>query len=125
MIRYLFSIELYALPDKGLMPISFLAPYSPAHFIMCFRNLVFPLGATELYALLDKGLTPISFFAPYLPIPPHWKRDKARIQMCKLFEGVMQRRIAENRTENDVLQVLPASHTHKNTPYPPISFFAP
>jgi len=69
------------------------------------RNELFA-EVSELYALLDKGLTPISFFAPYLPIPPHWKRDKARIQMCKLFEGVMQRRIAENRTENDVLQVF-------------------
>ena len=95
------------------------------HNCMCFRNFISPLSATELYALLDKGLTPISFFAPYLPIPPHWKRDKARIQMCKLFEGVMQRRIAENRTENDVLQVFPASHTHKNTPYPLTAFFAP
>jgi hypothetical protein len=35
----------------------------------------------DLYSTLDKGLTPISFFWPEFPIPAHWNRNKARIQV--------------------------------------------
>jgi hypothetical protein len=50
------------------------------------RNELFD-QVSALYATLDKGMMPISFFAPNLPLPAHLARNKARVTMCKLFEG--------------------------------------
>mmetsp|Transcript_39593 Transcript_39593/g.81072 ORF Transcript_39593/g.81072 Transcript_39593/m.81072 type:complete len:496 (+) Transcript_39593:40-1527(+) len=69
---------------------------------------------SELYATLDKGCLPVSFFAPYLPIPAHWNRDKARAQMVKLFQGIIEERRRENRKGDDVLQVfMDATYTNE------------
>ena len=82
------------------------------------RNELFE-EVSELYATLDKGMTPISFFAPYFPMPAHWARDKARIRMQEVFAGVMQRRLKENRRENDVLQVFMDAIYKDGTKLPP------
>lgn len=43
---------------------------------------------SKLYNDLDQGITPISVFFPHAPLPAHWKRDKARKEMVKLFSKV-------------------------------------
>ena len=60
----------------------------------------------SLYHDLDKGITPISFFAPSLPIPGHWKRDKARQAMSKLFGNVIEKR----RADMKVCDVIGPAH---------------
>jgi len=48
----------------------------------------------DLYHDLDKGIKPISFFFPNLPIPDHFARDRARVEMVKLFGPVISKRRA-------------------------------
>jgi sterol 14-demethylase len=48
----------------------------------------------DLYHDLDKGIKPISFFFPNLPIPDHWSRDRARVEMVKLFGPIIRKRRA-------------------------------
>jgi len=61
----------------------------------------------SLYHMLDKGLTPISFFYPSFPIPAHWRRDKARLEMARLFGTIIDARRADpDRREDDMLQIL-------------------
>ncbi|KAM3572425.1 hypothetical protein VYU27_005554 [Nannochloropsis oceanica] len=65
---------------------------------------------SKLYNDLDQGITPISVFFPNLPIPSHWKRDAARMEMVKLFSKVIRKRREEGREEaegrTDILQVF-------------------
>lgn len=63
----------------------------------------------DLYHDLEGGLNPLAFFFPYAPIPAHFKRDKARVEIQKLFSKVIkQRRQAESDGQKfeDMLQVL-------------------
>lgn len=61
-----------------------------------------------LYHDLEGGLTPISFFFPYLPIPQHVKRDKARVEVSKLFSRVIKarRQLPADQKPDDMLQIL-------------------
>jgi sterol 14alpha-demethylase len=59
---------------------------------------------SDLYHKLDEGTTPISFFLPYLPIKPHRERDRARLEMVRLFSKVMQDRRDKNVQGDDMLQ---------------------
>lgn len=40
---------------------------------------------SKLYNDLDQGIMPISVFFPNAPLPAHFKRNKARKEMVKLF----------------------------------------
>lgn len=61
-----------------------------------------------LYHDLEGGLNPISFFFPYLPIPSHIKRDKARVEVSKLFSRVIKgrRQLPADQKPDDMLQIL-------------------
>lgn len=45
------------------------------------------------------GLNPIAFFFPHLPIPPHWKRDRARERVTQIFKSFIKSR--RNRPESE------------------------
>ena len=49
---------------------------------------------SELYHDLDHGLTPLTVFWPHAPTKEHRRRDKARAEMVKLFEKVIENRRA-------------------------------
>jgi len=60
-----------------------------------------------LYHDLEGGLNPIAFFYPYFPLPAHFKRDRARVEIQKLFASIIKER--RSRTEEkfeDMLQNL-------------------
>ncbi len=63
---------------------------------------------SELYHDLDKGVTPLSFFFPNAPTASHALRDKARIEMVKIFSGVIAARRLKTDTADstDILQVF-------------------
>eukprot|EP00005_Dracoamoeba_jomungandri_P002406 CAMPEP_0174251240 /NCGR_PEP_ID=MMETSP0439-20130205/1127_1 /TAXON_ID=0 /ORGANISM="Stereomyxa ramosa, Strain Chinc5" /LENGTH=404 /DNA_ID=CAMNT_0015331507 /DNA_START=45 /DNA_END=1256 /DNA_ORIENTATION=- len=70
------------------------------------RNTLFEEVA-ELFHDLDQGLTTLSLFWPNAPTPKHRKRDKARLEMARLFGGVMrERRKHPEVVHEDVLQML-------------------
>jgi sterol 14-demethylase len=63
---------------------------------------------SKLYNDLDQGIMPISVFFPNAPLPAHFKRNKARKEMVKLFSkasGPRGDRQAARRTD----------HQHPNT----------
>jgi len=64
----------------------------------------------KLYHDLEAGITTISFLFPNLPIPPHRKRDRARLEVCSLFSKVIKARRQLNATQKseyeDMLQIL-------------------
>lgn len=59
----------------------------------------------ELYHHLDASLTPLAYFFPYAPIPRFIRRDRARKQLVKLFEDIVESR-RRNGGEDDLLQAL-------------------
>lgn len=63
---------------------------------------------SKLYHDLDKGVTPLSFFFPYAPTEAHGLRDKARVEMVKIFSSVIEARRNKKNTEDatDILQVF-------------------
>lgn len=63
---------------------------------------------SKLYHDLDKGVTPLSFFFPYAPTEAHSLRDKARVEMVKIFSSVIEARRTKKDTEDatDILQVF-------------------
>lgn len=68
---------------------------------------------SHLYHDLDQGITPLSFFFPNLPTAAHAKRDKARVEMVRLFSKVIESRRAdpEKASENtDILQLFIDMH---------------
>lgn len=69
-----------------------------------------PKVASEFAALyhdLEGGLNPIAFFYPNLPLPAHFKRDKARVEIAELFGAIIkQRRQNPNNKNEDMLQNL-------------------
>ena len=73
----------------------------------------------KLYSDLDKGTTALSFFFPYAPIPVHFKRDKARVEMVKLFSKVIRERRANGVKADDILQTFMDAE-YKDTPGQPI-----
>jgi sterol 14-demethylase len=61
----------------------------------------------RLYHDLEGGLNPISFFFPHFPMPAHWKRDAARIEVSKLFSKIIkERRQNPDEKHEDMLQIL-------------------
>jgi sterol 14-demethylase len=69
------------------------------------RENMFEQVAT-LYHDLDMGMLPISVMFPYLPIPAHFKRDKARAELAKIFRKIIDNRRATGAKEDDLLQVF-------------------
>mmetsp|Transcript_29131 Transcript_29131/g.56719 ORF Transcript_29131/g.56719 Transcript_29131/m.56719 type:complete len:596 (-) Transcript_29131:148-1935(-) len=70
------------------------------------RETLFTQVAT-LYHDLDQGITPLSVFAPNLPTPAHLKRDRARVEMVKLFTKVIEKRRAQKDIDtSDMLGYL-------------------
>ena len=61
---------------------------------------------TALVHDLDKGMVPLSVFFPYAPIKAHRKRDKARKDLARIFDKVIQDRRASGSLEPDVLQTF-------------------
>jgi len=52
-------------------------------------------------------LNPIAFFYPNLPLPAHFKRDKARVEIAKLFSSIIKQRRQNTDTQyDDMLQNL-------------------
>jgi len=69
-----------------------------------------------LYHDLEGGCNPLAFFYPSAPIPAHFKRDKARIEIQKLFSKVIKQRrqsVENGYKPDDMLQILLES-TYKN-----------
>jgi len=61
----------------------------------------------SLYHDLEGGLNPIAFFYPNLPLPAHFKRDKARVEIAKLFSSIIKQRRQNTDTQyDDMLQNL-------------------
>ncbi|CAM9314455.1 unnamed protein product [Phaeothamnion confervicola] len=65
---------------------------------------------SELYHDLDKGIQPLSIFWPNAPIPSHFKRNKARKEMVRLFGKVIAERREKKAAgvldeKTDMLQV--------------------
>jgi len=63
----------------------------------------------ELYAHLDEGLTPLSIFFPYAPTSSHAKRDKARIEISKLFSRLIAKRRGDPEAasqHSDIIRML-------------------
>ncbi len=42
----------------------------------------------DLYHQLEEGITYVSTFWPDAPLPQHWKRDRARLQLKEIFGKV-------------------------------------
>ncbi len=59
-----------------------------------------------LYHTLEESLNVISFLAPNAPLPQLRKRDKARIEVSKLFARVTQQRREQGVVEEDFVQSL-------------------
>jgi len=63
----------------------------------------------SLYHDVEGGLNPLAFFFPNAPIPAHFKRDRARIEIQKLFSKVIKNRrqnVDPDNKPDDMLQVL-------------------
>eukprot|EP00607_Mallomonas_marina_P009315 CAMPEP_0182417958 /NCGR_PEP_ID=MMETSP1167-20130531/2417_1 /TAXON_ID=2988 /ORGANISM="Mallomonas Sp, Strain CCMP3275" /LENGTH=459 /DNA_ID=CAMNT_0024591869 /DNA_START=172 /DNA_END=1551 /DNA_ORIENTATION=- len=61
---------------------------------------------SRIYCDLDKGITPISFFFPTVPIPSHIRRDRARVEMVKIFSKVIKDRRAKCGNTDDFTDIL-------------------
>eukprot|EP00894_Picocystis_sp_ML_P002806 jgi/Pico_ML_1/53323/g3892.t1 len=59
-----------------------------------------------LFHDLDMGMQPISVINPWLPIPAHKRRDKARVELGKIFAKVIKARRDSGVSEPDVLQAF-------------------
>eukprot|EP01038_Epipyxis_sp_PR26KG_P007880 gene7880-10696_t len=65
----------------------------------------------RIYHDLDKGVTPLSFFFPYAPTQAHQSRDRARLEMVKIFSQVIRKRkesgiTCDSAGSTDLLQVF-------------------
>jgi sterol 14-demethylase len=60
----------------------------------------------ELYLDLERGIIPIAYIHPYLPIPAFRRRDQARARLGEMVAGIVRRRRASGRVEEDFLQTL-------------------
>ena len=63
----------------------------------------------ELYHDLEQGTDPIAYVDPYADIESFRKRDRARVALVALVQGIMERRAAETPSpdvEQDLLDVL-------------------
>ncbi|XP_064613682.1 LOW QUALITY PROTEIN: lanosterol 14-alpha demethylase-like [Liolophura sinensis] len=61
----------------------------------------------QLYADLDGGFTHLAWLLPgWLPLPSFRKRDKAHIEVKKMFYSVIERRRQSGDVEDDMLQTL-------------------
>jgi len=62
----------------------------------------------DLYHDLEGGLNPIAFFFPNFPMPKHWTRDRARVQISNLFMKLIKQRrsLPDSDKRDDMLQVL-------------------
>jgi len=55
----------------------------------------------RLYHDLEGGLNSIAFFFPNAPLPAHWKRDRARVEVMGLFSKVIKARKANINSSFD------------------------
>lgn len=60
---------------------------------------------SQLYADLDHGVTPLSVFFPNAPTQAHFKRNRARKEMVKLFSKIIAARRA-NKGKTDGTDIL-------------------
>eukprot|EP00002_Diphylleia_rotans_P033394 TRINITY_DN7099_c0_g1_i1.p1 TRINITY_DN7099_c0_g1~~TRINITY_DN7099_c0_g1_i1.p1 ORF type:complete len:494 (-),score=99.23 TRINITY_DN7099_c0_g1_i1:159-1640(-) len=60
----------------------------------------------SLYHDLEHGITPISVFFPNLPMPAHWRRNRAREEMVRLFSTVIRNRRLGTEKGTDLFQLL-------------------
>ncbi|KAK3726661.1 hypothetical protein RRG08_016970 [Elysia crispata] len=61
----------------------------------------------QLYADLDGGFTPLAWLLPgWLPFPSFRKRDRAHIEVKKIFRKAIQKRRADPNPDDDMLQTL-------------------
>lgn len=68
----------------------------------------------QLYADLDGGFTPLAWLFPsWMPFPSFRKRDRAHLEVKKIFYKVIKQRRASEEEEDDMLQILIDS-TYKN-----------
>ncbi|CAK0784520.1 hypothetical protein CVIRNUC_007724 [Coccomyxa viridis] len=67
----------------------------------------------DLFHDLDMGMLPISVLFPYLPIPPHWRRDRARAELSRIFARIIQARRQSKAGEEDILQCFIDSRYEK------------
>lgn len=71
---------------------------------------------SELIHELDEGMVPLSVLFPYLPIEPHRRRDKARIQIGKIFSKLIRDRRTQGRHEADMLDAFINAHYKDGRP---------
>lgn len=60
-----------------------------------------------LFYDLEKGTDPLAYVNPYLPIPAFWARDRARKEMVRRLEGVLERRKKDPADPPELFDVLP------------------
>lgn len=58
------------------------------------------------YHDLQAGINAIGFFAPHAPVPSNLRRDRARKQIVKILEKVLNERRQSGRKEEDFMQTL-------------------
>jgi sterol 14-demethylase len=69
------------------------------------RNNLFE-NVSSLFHDLDNGMLPISVLFPYLPIPAHWRRDRARKDLAKIFSTIIRNRKVSGKLQPDMLQAF-------------------
>eukprot|EP00300_Choanocystis_sp_HF-7_P039645 c5958_g1_i1.p1 GENE.c5958_g1_i1~~c5958_g1_i1.p1 ORF type:complete len:275 (+),score=48.17 c5958_g1_i1:322-1146(+) len=55
-------------------------------------------------------MVPLSVLFPYAPIPPHRRRDRARVELGKIFGKVIRERRTRGNREADMLDALIHAH---------------
>ncbi|KAK6185974.1 hypothetical protein SNE40_008098 [Patella caerulea] len=71
-------------------------------------------SVAQLYADLDGGFTHLAWLLPgWLPLPSFRKRDRAHLEMKKIFHEVIENRRKNGNAEEDMLQTLITS-TYKD-----------
>jgi len=63
-------------------------------------------GFAEAYHELQNGINTLGFFWPNLPTPAHIRRDRARRQIVRIFEGIMAERRKAGGDYDDFMSKL-------------------
>ena len=61
---------------------------------------------TEAFHALERGTDALAYVNPYLPLPSFRARDRARAKLVALITEILERREAENRSGQDLLQIM-------------------
>jgi sterol 14-demethylase len=70
----------------------------------------------RLYHDLERGTDALAFVDPYLPIESFARRDRARLALVDLVQGIMDRRAAAGLPVEDLLDVLMVVEDHAGRP---------